>query len=134
MKITFLMPAYMWGPSGGYRVVYEYANQLVSRGHEVAVVHPRRLKFRPLAQPTLRQRIRKFRLSLKELLFTPRIDWPPIDKRVRLLYFPSLHDRHIPDGDVIFATAWNTAAPVMTCSPTKGEKCYLVQHYETWMG
>jgi glycosyltransferase involved in cell wall biosynthesis len=134
MRITFLMPGYMWGPSGGYRVVYEYANQLVSRGHEVAVVHPRRLSFTPLAKPTIWQRLRKFRLALMELISIPKIEWHPIDKRVRLLYVPSAHDRHIPEGDVLFATAWNTARPVMECSSSKGEKCYLIQHYETWMG
>jgi glycosyltransferase involved in cell wall biosynthesis len=134
MKITFLMPGYMWGPSGGYRVVYEYANQLVSRGHDVAVVHPRRLDSPPLAKATLRQFLRKCRLTLLELVSKPMIDWHPIDQRVRLLYVPSLLDRHIPDSDVLFATAWNTARPVMECSSAKGEKCYLIQHYETWMG
>jgi glycosyltransferase involved in cell wall biosynthesis len=134
MKITFLMPGYMWGPSGGYRVVYEYANQLVSRGHEVAVVHPRHLDFTPVAKPTLRQWFRKCRLNLVELVSRPTIDWHPMDNRVRLLYVPSLHDRHIPDGDVLFATAWNTARCVLECPSAKGQKCYLIQHYETWMG
>jgi len=134
MRITFLMPGYMWGPSGGYKVVYEYANQLVGRGHQVAVVHPRRLNFTPVAKPTFRQRIRKFRLTLKELISKPTVDWHPIDKRVRLRYVPTLNDRHVPDSDVLFATAWNTAGAVSKCSSAKGEKCYLIQHYETWMG
>jgi glycosyltransferase involved in cell wall biosynthesis len=134
MRITFLMPGYMWGPSGGYRVVYEYANQLVARGHQVAVVHPRHLRFTPLAQPTLRQRLRKARLTLLESVSRPRINWHPIDKRVRLLYVPGLNERHIPDSDVLFATAWNTAGSVSECSSAKGQKCYLIQHYETWMG
>lgn len=134
MRITFLMPGYMWGPSGGYRVVYEYANQLVVRGHQVTVVHPRRLTLTPPVKPTFRQRLRKCRMTLLELVSKPTIDWHPIDKRVRLLYVPSAHEKYIPDGDVLFATAWNTARPVMDCSSAKGEKCYLVQHYETWMG
>jgi len=29
---VFCCPGYTWVPSGGFRVVYEYANQLVSRG------------------------------------------------------------------------------------------------------
>jgi len=32
MRITFLMPGLHVGPSGGYKVVYEYANQLVGEG------------------------------------------------------------------------------------------------------
>ena len=134
MRITFLMPGYMWGPSGGFRVVYEYSNRLVSRGHEVAVVHPRQRNSPGPAGPTLRDRVRRMRFGLMELVSTPSIDWHPIDKRVKLLFVPSSNERHIPDSDVLFATAWNTARDVMRCSTAKGEKCYLIQHYETWMG
>jgi L-malate glycosyltransferase len=50
------------------------------------------------------------------------------------LYVPTSTESYIPDGDVLFATAWHTARSVLECSPSKGEKCYLIQHYETWMG
>ena len=134
MKVTFLMPGYMWGPSGGYRVVYEYANQLVARGHQVAVVHPRHLDLTLSTKPTFRHRFRNLRLLLRESFFTPKIHWHRVDNRVRLLYVPRLRDSYIPDADVLFATAWNTAAPLMKCSASKGVKSYLIQHYETWMG
>jgi glycosyltransferase involved in cell wall biosynthesis len=134
MRITFLMPGYVWGPSGGFRVVYEYANRLVSRGHEVTVIHPRRLLSWAPSALTLRQRLRKARLALTELVSTPSIHWQPIDKRVRMRFVASSDPRHIPDGDILFATAWNTARPVMECSSAKGEKCYFIQGYETWMG
>src|ERR1051326_3008944 len=124
------MPGYMWGPSGGYRVVYEYANQLVARGHQVSVVHPRRLAWPQVSRPTLRQHVRKLRFALRELISIPTIDWHVMDPRVQLLYLPNLRNRYIPDGDVVFATAWNTGKPVMRCSATKGRKSYLIQHYE----
>lgn len=73
-------------------------------------------------------------MTLLELVSKPVIDWHPIDERVRLLYVPSADERHIPDGDILFATAWNTARPVMGCRSAKGEKCYLIQHYETFLG
>jgi glycosyltransferase involved in cell wall biosynthesis len=69
-----------------------------------------------------------------ELVSTPSFDWHPIDKRVKLLFVPSLEERHIPNGDILFATAWQTARPVLKCSSVKGEKYYFIQHYETWMG
>ena len=134
MRITFLMPGYIWGPSGGFKVIYEHANRLVSRGHQVTVVHPRRLHFRPPIESTFRQRVRRTYADFMELVSTPSINWHPVDKRVNLLFVPSSHQRHIPDGDVLFATAWNTARPVMDYSAAKGEKCYFIQHYETWMG
>jgi len=43
MKITFVMPGYSLKPVGGIKVVYDYANQLASRGHEVTVLHSHRL-------------------------------------------------------------------------------------------
>jgi glycosyltransferase involved in cell wall biosynthesis len=134
MRITFLMPGYMWGPSGGYRVVYEYANRLVSRGHHVSVVHPRRLKFVSSPKLALRQRLRRIKFDAIELLSAPVIDWHPIDPRVKLLFVADSGERHLPDADALFATAWQTIPSILHSSPAKGEKFYLIQGYETWMG
>ena len=134
MRITFLMPGYMWGPSGGYRVVYEYANRLVARGHHVNVVHPRRLKFLPAPNLPLRERLRRAKFEVISLFSTPVIDWQPIDKRVELGFVSNSGQRHLPDSDILFATAWQTVPSVLRASQTKGEKFYLIQGYETWMG
>lgn len=134
MRITFLMPGYTWGPSGGYRVIYEYANRLVARGHRVNVVHPRRLKFLPELNLPLRERLRRAKFDLISLFSTPVIDWQPIDKRVELGFVSNSGQRHLPDSDILFATAWQTVPSVLRASQTKGEKFYLIQGYETWMG
>ena len=134
MRITFLMPGYMWTPSGGYRVIYEYANRLVDRGHHVTVVHPRRLKYLPAPNLPLRERVRRAKFGLIGLFSTPVIDWQPIDKRVELLFVPNSGQRYLPDADVLFATAWQTVPSVLRASQAKGEKFYLIQGYETWMG
>jgi glycosyltransferase involved in cell wall biosynthesis len=136
MLINFLMPCYKWTPSGGFRVVYEYANRLVSRGHHVTVVHPRRLKFPPPRSESLTVRawIRQTRLWMRELVSKPAIDWHPIDERVNLAFVPSSDAGNIPDGDVLFATGWHTVRSVLECPAEKGAKCYLIQGYETWLG
>jgi L-malate glycosyltransferase len=135
MKITFLMPCYMWVPSGGFRIVYEYANQLVARGHEVYVVHPRRLKHLPVRRNiSARELAKAARWGLKELLSKPTIYWHDIDERVNIRFVPNSDPSYLPNADVLFATAWSTVASVLDCPRTKGEKCYLIQHYETWLG
>jgi O-antigen/teichoic acid export membrane protein/glycosyltransferase involved in cell wall biosynthesis len=134
MRITFLLPGYPWYPSGGFRVVYEYANRLVERGHQVTVVHPRQLKFLPPAQHTFRNRLRGMKLGLKELFSIPSLGWQRIDKRVKLLFVPSTEERYIPESDALFATSWQTLPSVMQFQQVKGEKFYLIQGYETWMG
>jgi glycosyltransferase involved in cell wall biosynthesis len=134
MKINFLLPCYAWGPSGGFKVVYEYANRLVARGHHVNVIHPRRLKFPPPEHLTIRKRMRIARLWLTEIRSKPAIHWHTIDPRVRLLYVPTSDSRYVPDGDILFATAWHTVRSVMECPEQKGQRWYLIQGYETWQG
>lgn len=136
MKITFLLPSYVWAPSGGPRVIYEYANRLAQRGHEVAVVHPRRLAY-PLPGEALNayRWAKKQYVGLHEAISTPDVNrWQPIDKRVRMLFTPSSESRYLPDGDAIFATAWHTVNSVLNSPAEKGEKCYFIQHYEVWQG
>ena len=135
MRITFLLPGYVWGPSGGIRVVYEYANSLVERGHEVTVVHPRRVKHAPV-QPrgSLLHWARTELLTMRQWFSQPTIDWQPINPKVRLLFVPDSEPRHIPDADAIFATAWYTVPSVQDCPAAKGKKFYLIQGYETFLG
>jgi glycosyltransferase involved in cell wall biosynthesis len=119
---------------GGFKVVYEYANQLVVRGHEVTVVHAQRVKSGPHRHLSLYQTVRELRNDMRDTVFTPKIRWQTIDPKVNLLYVPNADSRHIPNGDAIFATAWNTAASVLGYERSKGTKFYLIQHYETWVG
>jgi glycosyltransferase involved in cell wall biosynthesis len=41
---------------------------------------------------------------------------------------------HIPDGDAVVATAWQTAEWAAAYPDSKGRKFYLIQHLETWAG
>jgi glycosyltransferase involved in cell wall biosynthesis len=134
MRITFLMPGYSSAPSGGFRVVYEYANRLVSRGHRVVVVQPRRLKFAPASEPlTAKRRIRdSLKNGLKMLRSKTAINWQPVDPRVELLLVPHSGSRYMPDADVIFATSWHTVQSILECPEAKGEKCYFIQGYESY--
>jgi len=135
MRATFLMPAYGWVPSGGFKVVFEYANRLVARGHEVTVVQPRRLKNSGYtATLSAYRRLRNAVEGTVELFAKPKILWHPLDERVRLLYVSNSDSRKMPDGDVLIATSWATVQSVLDCPPEKGEKFYLIQGYETWMG
>lgn len=51
-----------------------------------------------------------------------------------MLFVPNLDSKNIPDGDAVFATAWQTANPVLGFPASKGQKFYLIQGYETWQG
>ena len=135
MKISFLMPGYTWSPSGGFKIVYEYANRLVKRGHIVTVVHPRTMPhLNESTSLTARQWLRNKVNLLIATLSEPQIDWHLMDGRVKLAYVANANPNDIPDGDVIFATGWHTCQPVLNCPNNKGVKCYFIQGYEAYHG
>jgi glycosyltransferase involved in cell wall biosynthesis len=99
------------------------------------VVHPRRLKyFHPTPALTPYRWLSEAFYDGYSLIRKPPINWQYIDSRVKVLFVSDSSSRHIPDGDAIFATAWQTVESVLRCSGSKGEKCYLIQGYETWQG
>ncbi|MBT9142996.1 MAG: Phosphatidyl-myo-inositol mannosyltransferase [Dehalococcoidia bacterium] len=134
MKITFILPGYSRRPVGGFRVVYEYANHLVARGHKVAVVHPRRLSNWNPPPPNLYHWLRRKAGHLRNIILRPKVGWQPIDHRVQMLYVPEPTARYVPNADIVFATAWQTGEIVVEYSAEKGRKFYLIQHYEVWGG
>lgn len=132
MRIVFVLPGSGQTPVGGFKVVYEYAGGLAARGHTVSVVHPARLSASP--SPTMRARgaARYLRMRWTNR-YGPR-GWFRMNPKVRLLWKPSLHHRHVPDADAIVATAWQTAEWVAAYPRQKGDKLYLIQHLEDWSG
>lgn len=134
MRITFLLPSGAPRPTGGYKVVYEYANALAARGHAVTVVHSAYMPAEGIGRGrALRSQLLGF--PLKGLVGAWRPDrWFRVDPRVRLSWIPSLKSWLVPDGDAIFATWWQTAETLAAWPARKGRKFYLVQHLETWGG
>ena len=133
MRVTFLLPAAGTRPTGGFKVVYEYANALAERGHEATVVHPAALPGHgERAANGLRGGLA---YAMKGLLRSWRPDaWFRIDARVRMLWVPVLSPRRVPDADAIVATWWRTAELLAAWPAAKGTKYYLLQHLETWGG
>jgi glycosyltransferase involved in cell wall biosynthesis len=132
LRVSFVLPRTGEWPSGGLRVVYEYANHLSRRGHAVAVVHPGRLVVNPTRLDHVKNAAR-YVLRKVDGRYTPA-KWLTMDPKVRLLCVPSLSERFLPDADVVIATAWQTAERVSRYSPSKGSGFYFIQHLETWNG
>jgi glycosyltransferase involved in cell wall biosynthesis len=132
LKITFILPGAGYSPVGGYKVVYEYANRLSRKGHDITVVHPAYLQKRSGPKDFARSMARYvYRRTIAG--YTPE-RWFAIEPSVRLLWVPFPSARYVPDGDVVIATAWQTAEWVADYAPSKGSKVSLIQGLETWDG
>lgn len=134
MKITFIIPHAIF--TGGIRVVFECADLLCEAGHTVTIVFPavwRDLKyFQARDLFGTRNKIREMRTHFEFARMKPNIDRFP--DRATLLSVPNLLPRYIPDGDIIFATAVETAEWVCSHPKEKGDKWYFVQGEEKWVG
>jgi glycosyltransferase involved in cell wall biosynthesis len=129
LKINFISAGYTRFPTGGLRVTFEYANRLAARGHSVILSFPRRLSPAPSVLDAMRSRLWS---SKQRLLNRPLFPWHTFHPRVRVALVPDLRDEFILDADVVVATMWSTAQPVVSLSQSKGRKYYLIQGYETW--
>jgi glycosyltransferase involved in cell wall biosynthesis len=136
-KITFLMPRWGTKPIGGFKVVYEYANYLAERGHEVSIIHPAMLLVEEsLSKLPLNGKLREIWKYVRNRVtgdFKPTA-WFNVSPKVKLLWVPNLAAKHIPDGNAIIATAWQTAEWLENYPQSRGKKFYLIQHLETWSG
>lgn len=116
MDITFLVPCK--DLAGGLRVVACYGNALIRRGHRVTVVYPER-------DLPLKERLRR---QAKRAIFHEKdhLDY----FRGRLMEVPAIKEEHVPDGDCIIATSFQTAEWAVDFPERCGRKFYLIQGYE----
>lgn len=129
-RISFVLPGSSGNPSGGSRIVYEYANRLSRRGYRVSVVHAPVTRVDPDWR-MLGKALIRYPQRLMDRSYRPD-RWFSVDPGVEVRWVPTLSARFMPDGDIVIATAWKTAEWVAAYPKEKGRKFYLIQGYEIW--
>lgn len=122
MRITFVAPHI--GISGGVKIIFSYANGLARRGHEVTVVYPLK-KIHWYGFKKKRNAI----IQGARQVPVSEVKW--FELKCSLVNVPFLTEAYMPKSDVVIATAWETAWPVYKLSKTKGDRYYLIMHYES---
>jgi glycosyltransferase involved in cell wall biosynthesis len=128
LRITMVLPAPALKPGGGVKIIYEYANRLQERGHQVTIVHSIRRPFIKIRSP----------LWWKQLIYTLKKagqpKWFSLHKNIRSLIVPEITDAYVPDGDVVLCTWWEMAYMISKLNSSKGSPFNLIQDYEIWGG
>lgn len=127
-KITFIFPHPVDGPTGGYKVAYEYANRLVADGYRVNIVYSGSLFWK---KKSLYFKLTNCVRYIQQLFkgYSCR-GWFALDKRVKEHFTLSLNYRHVPKSDIYICTSPYTAMYVKDY-PTEN-KFYFIQDYENW--
>jgi len=112
VRITFLVPHLRI--AGGVRAILAYADRLAARGHDVTLV------------VEAKSRVRAAWRNLRGV----GADWVPA-LRARVRWVERFAPAVLAEGDVVVATAWQSAAGVAAAPARCGAKFYFVQHYES---
>jgi len=135
MKLNFVLPTV--GTAGGVRVVFEYANRLDARGHDVTILYPTVPPRNDRRWIEPKARASQSLGTVNRLTVGKGIDWFDLNVEVRQIptlapTASSLSSRRVPEADATIATSWETAYFVAELDRSVGRKFYFVQHYEIW--
>lgn len=122
------MPFKARRPTGGFRVMYEYANRLSDLGYKVHITYPLRTKYMQYRLPY----ILRYLLSYIEGFRTSK--WFEFRPGISMSYANSIKNSSVKDSDIVMATWWTTALEMGALKNTKGKKINLIQGYENWTG
>lgn len=128
MKISFVINEPVQNATGGYKMVYMYANSLAERGHRVSIYYQCKKErlFSNYKIPFC------FKMPIASYLAQRGPKWFKLDSRVDGFAINEINDISIDDNDIIIATAVDTAEKVNNLSQSKGKKFYFIQDYENW--
>jgi glycosyltransferase involved in cell wall biosynthesis len=131
LRVTFVLPGYAKRAIGGYKVIFQYANLLVERGHSVTIIQGTLFVGGRMPPGSLNPAnlLRSMRANIRR---HSRPTWFPLDERVQIHSALVLRRRFVPDADVVVATSCRTAPFVASLPPSCGGAGYFIQHFEDW--
>lgn len=124
--VVFVLPGTSRTATGGAKMVYIYANHLVSVGYRVTICFDCQRMLRQFPLPDLIRRMGS------RFLVKRRPSWFDLDSRVEKRCIFGIEESNMPNSDHVVATWVGSARPVASLSSFKGAKHYFIQGYETW--
>ncbi|MCG2791920.1 MAG: glycosyltransferase family 4 protein [Weeksellaceae bacterium] len=132
MKVNFILPNFARVPSGGPKIMYEYANRLAEKGFDVQI-------YNCLQTPYIQySKLKPFFIrKIISILYDnncPKPKWFEFKKSVKFKFIKSVNNNNIRDADATISTWWSLVETISNLSESKGKKINIIQDYEIWGG
>jgi glycosyltransferase involved in cell wall biosynthesis len=126
-RLNFILPSLPTKPVGGVKNMFQFANRLCAKGHDVAIYYSIKRPFKKQRTPVwLRLVISKLRQH--------KVSWFPLDSSIKQEVVSEVNNTNIRDADATISTWWQMAYALNELSASKGFKCNFIQDYELWTG
>ncbi|MCE7864547.1 MAG: glycosyltransferase [Bacteroidetes bacterium CHB5] len=126
-QFNFVLPFLPTKPVGGVKNLFQFANRLAAKGHQVTIFCAVQRPFKKSKTPVW------FRLLINRLSLS-RVGWFDLHSTIKLKVIPALNDRYIPDAQATLSTWWQMAYALASLNTSKGIKINFIQDYELWIG
>ncbi|MCQ2210618.1 MAG: glycosyltransferase family 4 protein [Paludibacteraceae bacterium] len=129
MKVNFIIPNIPGKPTGGYKVMYEYANCFAEHGHDVVLYHVATIE-------KLKYNIPHWLRMIRTQLFysDSKPKWFKISDKVKTINIPHIESQYIRTADINMLTQWAEVLEFAKLGDSKGKRVNLIQGYEIWFG
>ena len=132
MKICFVLPGSSPSITGGVKNIYEHANRLAERGHQIILLHCAYITRHSGVRASGRAAA-SYLLNRAGLMHWRPDRWFQVDPRIDMRWIPAPAHFWVPEGDAIIATTWQTAEWVRDYPLAKGAKFYFAMDFERFM-
>jgi len=129
--IVILMPREGSWPSGGLKVILEYANRMSEDGYNVKLIFP---LFRINEHFDIIHRLYFFFFTYLRYKITKKYvpTWIQLSKNIKYKFVWSLEKYHYSKNDVFISTAIHTAYSLDKYRVPSDNKYYFIQDFENW--
>lgn len=128
MKVSIIINEPVQNATGGYKMVYMYANRFVDLGNDVFIYYlcRREKLFSNFTLPF------PIKYIVAKILAKKGPNWFNLNKKIKGIAVSEITNSSIGNSDIVIATAVNTAEPVFNLNNEKGKKAYFIQDFENW--
>ncbi len=126
-RFNFVLPFLPTKPVGGVKNLFQFANRLAARGHQIVILCA-------VKRPFKRQRTPVWIRLLFNRIGIRKIKWFELDASVKVVVVPEITDQYVPDADATLSTWWQMAYTLPALAKSKGNKVNFIQDYEVWTG
>lgn len=127
MKICFVLPQMLKKPIGGYKMVYEYANRLSLKGHEIGILFINDSALSRLKMPRWIWKI------AVEIFTYSEPKWFVLNKKIRKYSSTKTNIKKVLQKyELAIATGVDTVEKTQYFFPDS-RKAYFIQGYENWV-